>query len=187
MARRSPLAVRLRHAVIGQGPSWRGALGALVLRNVRGTIAGLVCAWYNVPFIVFVAGLGAVGGGLAGVVSGTFAGVGVMARIDAFFRFVFPLGVGVKDLLPTAAAQIGGIVGGILGALNGAWEMAWRAAVWPWMWLYDTDPMWPAAVALGQIIVALFVATLYVVWSSLTESGRLRVSGARRMSRREAE
>jgi Zn-dependent protease with chaperone function len=134
-----------------------------------------------------MAGLGALFGGLTGVVTGTFAGPGVTARIDALLTWVFPLPVRAQQLLPTAAAQIGGIVGGILGAINGAFELAWRAFVWPWQELYRGDPTWPAAVAVGQVVAALFVGGLFVAWTAATEGLRLRVSGARPMSRREAD
>src|SRR5262245_15476515 len=61
------------------------------------------------PFVVLMAGVGAVFGGLAGTVNGTIAGVGVTKRIDPLLTWVFPSPVKVKDLLPTTGAQIGGI------------------------------------------------------------------------------
>lgn len=171
---------------VPQGAGSRAYISGIT-RNLWGTLAGIVGAWFNMPFVVLAAGIGALFGGLAGVVSGTFAGVGVLSRIDALITWVFPLPVKAKDLLPTAGAQIGGIVGGILGALHGGWELAWMAAAWPWEQLYAEDPTWPIAVALGQIVTALVVALLYVWWSTVAEATRLRVSGARRLSRREAE
>ncbi len=105
---------------VAQGPGGRTWLNATFSRNRRGTIAGIVAAWFQVPFIVLMAGIGAVFGGLAGTVNGTVAGLGVTKRIDALLTWVFPLPVKVKDLLPTAGVQIGGIIGGILGAVNGA-------------------------------------------------------------------
>src|SRR5213592_4245540 len=95
---------------IPRGPGGGAWLGALVRRNKRGTIAGIVGAWFQVPFIVLMAGVGAVFGGLAGTVNGTVAGNGVIQRIDALLTWVFPLPVKAKDLLPTAGAQIGGII-----------------------------------------------------------------------------
>jgi Zn-dependent protease with chaperone function len=156
-------------------------------RNLRGTAAGIFAAWFNLPFIVLMAGLGAIVGGLGGVVSGTFAGEGVLARLNALLKWVFPLPVSVQQLLPTAALQIGGIIGGILGALNGGLTLAWDAFTWPWQLLYADDPTWPWAVAIGQVVTGLVVGFGFVVWSSATEGVRLRIRGARHPSRREAE
>jgi Zn-dependent protease with chaperone function len=170
-----------------QGPGARAWLAAMFARNRRGTIAGILAAWFQVPFVVLMAGIGAVFGGLAGTVNGTVAGVGVTKRIDALLTWVFPLPVKVKDLLPTAGAQIGGIIGGILGAIYGAFKLAWMAFYWPWQTLYMADPTWPFALAIGQVLTALFVGWLYLGWRAFAEGNRLGIAGARRMSRREAE
>jgi Zn-dependent protease with chaperone function len=184
----TPIQVRFPHAGnTPRGPGAKAYLGAVVLRNLRGTFAGIFAAWFNVPFTVLMAGIGALVGGVAGAVSGTIAGVGVLQRLDALLTWVFPLPVKAADLLPTAGAQIGGIVGAILGAINGAFTLGWMAFVWPWQELYRGDPSWPLVVALGQVVVAVFVGALYVLWSGSTESIRMRVSGARRLSRREAD
>lgn len=172
---------------VAQGPGGRTWLNATFSRNRRGTIAGIVAAWFQVPFIVLMAGIGAVFGGLAGTVNGTVAGLGVTKRIDALLTWVFPLPVKVKDLLPTAGVQIGGIIGGIFGAVNGALKLAWMAFYWPWEALYQGDPNWPIAVAIGQVLTALFVGWLYLAWRAWAEGSRLRIAGTRRMSRREAE
>jgi Zn-dependent protease with chaperone function len=168
-----------------RGPGWRTWARATLGRNLSGTGVGLVAAWFNVPFVVLLGAVGAVFGGLAGVVSGTIAGQGVLSRLDALLTWVFPLPVKAEQLLPTAAAQVGGIVGGILGAVHGAGKLAWMAAVWPWEALAAGDPTWPWAVALGQVVTALVVGGLYLVWTVATEGVRLRVAGARRLSRRE--
>jgi Zn-dependent protease with chaperone function len=170
-----------------QGPGARVWWGAMFGRNRRGTVAGIIAAWFNVPFVVLMGGVGGVFGGLAGTVNGTVAGVAVTHRIDALLTWVFPLPVGVHDLLPTPGAQIGGIVGGILGAVNGAFTLAWMALDWPWEALYRGDPNWPWEVAFGQVVTALFVGGLYLGWRVLMEGSRLAVAGARPMSRREAE
>ncbi|SCL21203.1 M48 family metalloprotease [Micromonospora aurantiaca (nom. illeg.)] len=169
-----------------RGPGWATWARSTLGRNLTGTGAGLIAAWFNVPFVVLLAAIGAVFGGLAGVVSGTIAGQGVLSRLDALLTWVFPLPIKAEQLLPTAAAQVGGIVGGILGAVHGAGRLAWMAAVWPWEALAEGDPTWPWAVALGQVVTALVVGALYLVWTVTTESTRLRIAGARRLSRREA-
>ncbi|KAB1943179.1 M48 family metalloprotease [Micromonospora sp. ALFpr18c] len=169
-----------------RGPGWSTWARSTLGRNLVGTGTGIVAAWFNVPFVVLLAAIGAVFGGLAGVVSGTIAGQGVLSRLDALLTWVFPLPIRAEQLLPTAAAQVGGIVGGILGAVHGAGKLGWMAAVWPWEALAAGDPTWPWAVALGQVVTALVVGGLYLVWTVATESVRLRIGGARRLSRREA-
>lgn len=173
----------------GQIPQDAGirAYASAMARNLPGTAAGIVGAWFNAPFVVLCAGIGAFFGGISGVVSGTFAGTGVLKRIDTFIAWVFPLPYKAEDLLPTAGAQVGGIIGGILGAINGAWKLGWAALAWPWQRLYDDDPTWPVTVAVGQVVTALVVGVLYLAWSTMAEGWRLRVAGARRPSRREAE
>lgn len=170
-----------------RGPGWRSWVRATIGRNVPGTLAGIVGAWFGVPMVLLMAGVGAIVGGLAGVVSGTLIGTAMLGRIDVLLGYVFPLPVKAGDLLPTAAAQIGGIVGGLLGMVNGALELGWMTAAYPWQKLYAGDPLWPVAVLLGQVLVALVVGGLYVWWSAATEAARLRIGGARRLSRREAD
>jgi Zn-dependent protease with chaperone function len=170
-----------------RGPGASAWLRATIGRNVAGTAAGIVGAWFGVPMVLLMGGVGAIVGGLAGVVSGTLVGTAMLRRIDTLLGYVFPLPVKAGDLLPTAAAQIGGIVGGLAGAVNGAIELGVMTAAYPWQKLYAGDPLWPVAVALGQILVALVVGALFVWWSAASEAARLRVGGARRLSRREAE
>jgi Zn-dependent protease with chaperone function len=172
---------------VARGPGARAWLRSTIGRNPTGTLAGIIGAWFGVPMVLLLGGVGAVVGGLAGVVSGTLIGTAMLDRIDTLLRYVLPLPVSAGDLLPTAAAQIGGIVGGILGAINGAFTLAVMTAAYPWKQLYAGDPMWPIAAAIGQVVTALVVGALYVWWSSATEAARLHIGGARRLSRREAE
>jgi Zn-dependent protease with chaperone function len=170
-----------------RGPGARAWVRATIGRNVSGTIAGIVGAWFGVPMVLLMGGIGAIVGGLAGVVSGTLIGSAMLGRIDVLLGYVFPLPVKAGDLLPTAAAQIGGIVGGLAGMVNGAFELGTMTLVYPWRKLYDGDPLWPVAVLLGQVLVALVVGALYVWWCAATEATWLRIGGARRLSRREAD
>lgn len=152
-------------------------------RSWFGTLVGLFAAWFNLPFIIFMAGLGAVIGGLGG----TIAGPGGISRLYALLTWVLPLPVQVEDLLPSAALQVGGLVGGILGAGTGAAQMAWTTWYEFWNMLYQIDPSRPASIALGQIVTAVVVALGYTSYSVLLEGWRLRVAGVRPPSRREAE
>jgi Zn-dependent protease with chaperone function len=181
--------IRVRYPGAGRtprGPGARAVLGAVLLRNVRGTVAGIFGAWFNVPFTVMMGAAGAVIGAVTGAVNGTFIGAGMNSRINTFLTWIFPIPVKAEDLLPTAGAQIGGIIGAILGGLNGAWTLGWMAFVWPWQKVYESDPIWPVGLALGQVVVAVVVGFLFVAYMAIMEPFMLKVSGARRLSEREA-
>lgn len=172
----------------GGGSAERGAawLSAALTRNWPGTLAGLIGAWFNLPLVVFMAGAGAVFGGLGGVLSGTVAGPGGLARLDVLMTWILPLPFRIEELLPTAAVQTGGVLGGLMGAFSGAVLLAWLSVAEFWRLLYQGDPFWPFAAAAGQAATAFLLAGLYTAYSVLLEGWRLRLSGARRPSRREA-
>lgn len=172
------------------GASWPGGrawVSAVAARNWLGTAAGIFAAWFNIPFVVLMGGVGALLGGVAGAASGTFLGSAVLGRINDLVKWVLPLPVTPEQLLPTAAAEIGGILGGLWGAVWGAVELAWLAFTFPWEELYAGDPMWPVAAAVGQVLTGLVVGGLYTALSVVAEPLRLRMMGARRPSRRERE
>ncbi|MER7005469.1 M48 family metalloprotease [Dactylosporangium sp. NPDC000555] len=172
---------------LGHGPGARAWLAAILLRNLRGTAAGIIGAWFNVPFTIMMAASGAVIGALVGLFHGSFLGPQIVARVDRLLQWVLPLPFSAGELLPSASIQIGGIVGAIAGGLNGAWTLGLLAFAEPWKRMYASDALWPVSFAVGQVVVAVFVGALYLLWSVATEPLRLRVSGARRLSRREAE
>ena len=57
------------------GPGWRSWVRATIGRNVPGTLAGIVGAWFGVPMVLLMARVGGLVGGVAGVVSGTLIGL----------------------------------------------------------------------------------------------------------------
>jgi len=161
--------------------AWVSFLGT----HLRGMVAAGICTWFNVPFALLMAAAGAIIGGVAGTVSGTFAGPGMLDRLDRLLAWGFPLPVSPRDLLPTAAVQIGGIIGGCLGAVTGGLKLGWMAATSPWQLLYEGDPVWPLAVGIGQVATALFLGLATVVVHVGFEGPLLHWAGARRLSRRE--
>lgn len=179
--------VRLPFPGTGRATTVLGAMRRASARNVRGNLTALFSAWFNVPFILLMAGFGAILGGIGGIGSGTMTGAGLLSRIDVVLTFVLPLPIDAADLLPTAAFQIGGIIGAMLGAVSGGLTMAIAVFIGFYQLLYEGDPTWPWAVAAGQIVTALFAAVSYTTYSGLTERWRLELSGARRPSRRESQ
>jgi Zn-dependent protease with chaperone function len=161
--------------------AWLSFLGT----HLRGTVTAAICTWFNAPFVLLMAAAGALIGGVAGTVSGTATGPGMLDRLNRLVQWGFPLPVTPRELLPTAALQIGGIIGGTLGALTGALRLGWMAAVSPWQILFEGDPLWPFALGLGQIVTALFLGLCTVLVHVVAERPLLYWAGARRLSRRE--
>jgi len=155
--------------------------------HLRGTLAAIVGAWFNVPFVLLMTAAGAIIGGIAGAVSGTFAGPAMLDRLDTLLRWGFPLPVSPRDLLPTAAIQIGGVIGGLLGAVSGAVKLGWMAGIWPWQALYDGDALWPFELGIGRVVTALVLGAIAVAVYIVADRLLLHLAGARRLSRREDE
>ncbi|GAA1456192.1 M48 family metalloprotease [Nocardiopsis exhalans] len=139
------------------------------------------------PLAVFLGVFGAILGGISGLVSGGIAGPGVARQVNGILTWVLPLPISLADLLPTSAAQIGGMIGALIGAVNGGLKMAYYALATPFLSLWVVDSGYPIALALGQVVTAVTVAAAYVLYCRIAEPARLRVAGARRPSRREAE
>lgn len=185
-----PASVRI--AWDGRPRSWPSVwswISAGLFRNWRGVTAGLLCAWFNIPFVLLVGAVGGILGAVGGAVSGTAFADGILKRLNIFAEWIFPLPLdnGVADLLPTAAWQIGGVIGALWGAVSGAIHLGWIGLYWPWALLYDGDPSWPVMVFVGQIVTGLFFGVVYTVWTIAAEPWRLGIAGARAMSRRERE
>lgn len=167
--------------------SSRAWVGAACVRNIPAAAVAVAMAWFNAPIVVIVGTIGAVIGGIAGLFSGSAFAEGMVTRLSIWTDWVFPLPIGVEELLPTAAWQIGGIIGAAWGALNGALQLGWIAFYWPWSLAYQQDPAWPMMLLVGNGLTAVFCGVAFTVWSIIFEPGRLRMAGARRMSRAEAE
>lgn len=169
-----------------RAPLARVNVRSAMRHNRAGTLVGLVAAWFNVPLVLFMAGIGAVFGGLVGLFSGSLAGPGVLDRLGTVFSVFIPLPIDVAELLPTAAVQVGGIIGALLGMVTGALKLAWLTFSGAWVLLHMGDPLWPWMVACGQVATAVFLGVLYTFYSTTTEAWRLRLAGVRRPSRRES-
>ena len=171
-----------RRAILPPRRAWKAAFGG---RQFPGVAAGIVGAWFGVPFVLLLGALGALVGGISGAVSGTFIGDGVLDRLDKFLTWVVPLPVKPAELLPIAAAQVGGLFGGFLGAISGALKLGWMAGIWPWQTMYDADPLLPWTIAVGNVITAFACGWLFVGLWTVFERPLWHVWGARRLSRRE--
>jgi Zn-dependent protease with chaperone function len=150
------------------GRSWRGVAGALV-----GT-------WFGLPLALVTAMLGAVVLGLIGFFGGLFGG-----------REWVP--AAVADL-PLAGAALdafllrsGGVVGGLLGVLLGLVLGFLGGLLLLWGRGLLDDPVAGAGAIIGVAAAGLLLGTLYTLYRVGCEPVLLRLSGARRLSRRERE
>lgn len=174
-----------RHERRVQRPPRRGPAG--LVNNLFGNGVALFAAWFNMPVAVFLAAIGAIFGGVGGLLSGSIAGPGVLGQFDAIFTWVLPMPVSMSDLLPNTAIQIGGMIGAVMGAVSGAAKMLYFALLLPYSTMWWDDSVLPFGLVLGQIVAGVGVAALYVLYCRAAEPARLRITGARRPSRREAD
>jgi Zn-dependent protease with chaperone function len=198
-ARTSALAVRPTvpsAALSGLRARWEGRpreipsvgawIGGAFVRRIGPVAVGIAAAWFNAPLVVLMATIGAVLGAVAGIFSGSAFAEDMLWKIDMWTNWVLPLPVGIQELMPQAAWQLGGSGGALWGAVSVAFQLGWLAFWWPWSNLYNGDPAWPVMLLIGQVVSALIIGTLYTIWAIMWEPVRLRGIGARRMSRREA-
>jgi len=184
-------------AAAGWGSRWAGRpreipsvgawIGGAFVRRLAPVTVGIFAAWFNAPLVVLMATIGAVLGAIAGLFSGSAFGADMLWKLDLWTSWVLPLPVGIQELMPQAAWQIGGAIGAIWGAVTVAVQLGWMAFAWPWSHLYDGDPAWPIMLVVSQVICALIVGTAYTVWAIMWEPFRLKGIGARPMSPREAK
>jgi Zn-dependent protease with chaperone function len=147
-----------------------------ITRDWRGTAGALIAAWFNLPLaIVWAVGL-AILAGLAGVFGGTVLAGQFLQRIpvfgDVLSHFALPIGGGLGAL---AGIFVGTVVGGLGGLAS------------PWLADYLDDPFVTGIVLLLNVVLGLVVGVLYTIYGVVFEPLRLRIAGARVLSRREAK
>ncbi len=145
-----------------------------LFRNYRGVSAAFFATWFGVPLALVLAMVGGVFGAVVGIVNGTLS-LGTTAHD-------IPV---VGSILTQTGGEIGGVAGGMLGFLVGAVSGFLAGLVLPWIGLFQADPLHAVGALVAQLVVGLFVGVLYVLYRIAFEGWILRISGARRMSRRE--
>jgi Zn-dependent protease with chaperone function len=151
---------------VGMGRSWRGVAAALF-----GT-------WFYLPLALVSAVLGAVVLGLVGFFSGVFSGPDQVPAVVADLPL---LGAAVDAFL----LRSGGVVGGLVGALLGLVLGFLGGLLLLWAPGFADDPVAGAGSMLGVAGAGLLVGALYTLYRVGFEPAILRLSGARRPSRRE--
>jgi Zn-dependent protease with chaperone function len=150
-------------------------LVAGITRDWRGTVAALVAAWFNLPLAIAAGALLAVVAGLAGAFGGTAEAGELLQKVPVF-----------GDVLAHFAARTGGGLGAMVGVVVGAVAGGIGGLALPWLFDYLDDPFVTGVVVLLNIVFGIVFGLAYTIYGIVFEPFRLRLAGARPMSRREA-
>lgn len=147
-------------------------------RNPRSVLAALIGTWFYVPFALLTALVSAVVLGVVGFSRGLTVGVDA----PGFISDLPLLGPALEALLPRTGGVIGGLVGVLLGLVLGFLG----GLLMFWVLAFD-DPLAGLGTLVGVIGFGLLVGVLYTIYRVSFEGTLLRMTGARRMSRREQQ
>lgn len=160
-------------------PSVSSWLRTGILRNLRGSFAALITAWFYVPAALASAAV-----------------LGIVAAVGAYFYGGFghqhPLPNAVRDipLLGDAAQNLllrsGGVEGAALGAILGTAAGFLVGIIWVFLGPFQDSLADGLATVLGAILLGVIVGLLYTIYRVIFERRILQITGARRLSRREA-
>lgn len=149
-----------------------------ILRDWRGPVGALVATWLYLPLAIFFAAYVAVAFGVGGLI---FGGTGLDDLVPDQLRGAPLAGPMIDSFLSRSGGVLGGLVGAGVGLLGGflfGLYLPWRGVV--------DDPASVAGAVAGIIVAAALVGVLYTMYRVVFERWLLHVSGARRLSRREA-
>lgn len=145
-------------------------------RDWRAIVAALIAGWFGLPVgIALAIGLAMVGG-----VVGLLGGAAVAGEL---LEDVPIIGEVLAQFSTVGGGGLGALAGIILGLIVGFTG----GLMVPWLSDYLEDPVVTLIVVLLNVVLGLVVGALYTLYGTLLEPWRLRLAGARRMSRREEE
>ncbi len=153
-------------------------LRAGIVRDWRGALGAFIATWFYLPVALLSAVASAIGLGAAGFYAGGFGTPKVLPPelLDV------PL---VGTLLDTFVVRSGGVLGGLAGVGVGFVGGFLAIVILPWRATLDEPATLITGLA-GVVVAAALVGLLYTLYRVLLEPWLLGVSGARRLSRREA-
>ncbi|WP_231932872.1 M48 family metalloprotease [Micromonospora rifamycinica] len=154
-------------------------LRAGIVRDWRGVLGSFLATWLYVPLALVSAVWCGLALGLYGLIAG---GTQSEEAVPELLRDA-PL---VGPLLDAFVTRSGGVVGGFAGFVVGALAGFLVVLVLPWRNAFDEPANLFTGLA-GMVVAAGLVGVLYTVGRVLLEPWLLGVSGARPLSRREAE
>jgi Zn-dependent protease with chaperone function len=175
-----PLVERLAAGRPSNFPSALVWLRSGILRNLRGTLAALVAAWFYVPAALASAALIAIGAGAFGYF---YSGLEGERALPQQVRDVPLLGDAMQNLL----VRSGGVEMAVAGVILGAAVGFVLGIAWVFLGPFQHGLLDGLSTVLGAIALGVVVGLLYTVYRVVFERRILAVTGARRLSRREAE
>jgi len=150
-----------------------------ILRNLRGALTALVTAWFYVPAALASAAALAILAGAAGFVYSGISGDEPLPTELEAFPFI---GDALHNLLLRSngvfAAMLGVVVGALLGFVIGI--------VWVFLGPFEDGLVDGVATVLGALALGVVVGLAYTIYRVVLERRILQITGARRLSRREA-
>lgn len=174
-----PLAERFASGRPTNFPSVWVWLKAGIFRNWRGVLGALVAAWFYLPSAVFLAVASGLSFGLYGLVMGGFTGsdsVPDWVRDIPFFG----------DVASNLADRSGGVLVAATGVILGAVLGFVVGVIWMFIAPFQDGVLNGIATVLGALLAGIVLGLLYTCYRVACERWLLRISGARRLSRREA-
>ncbi|MGA5760645.1 M48 family metalloprotease [Nonomuraea bangladeshensis] len=149
-----------------------------ILRNLRGALTALIAAWLYIPVALTAAvTLGLYGAMLATVFSAASTDGTIFASLH------IPL---LSDAFATLSAKTGGVGAAMTGAALGMAIGFLLGLDWVFLSPFDNGLIDGFAVLLVTIALGVVVGLLYTLYRVVFERKLLHITGARRMSRREA-
>lgn len=174
-----PTAAKPRPRVFSHRPNGYSSaawwLIAGITRDWRAVTASVITAWFNLPLAIASAVVLAVTFGLLGAFGGTAVAADVLHKVPVF-----------GDVLAHFALQAGGGLGALFGMFAGLVGGGLGGLAAPWFSGYLDDPVVTVLVLVLNVVFAVVVGVLYTIYGVVFEPFRLKLSGARRLSRREA-
>lgn len=162
-------------------PSVGRWLRAGIFRNWRGAVTVLVAAWFYLPAAVFFAVVYAISLGVLALFAGALDTVSSSDTQPWDPSGVPVVGDGLANLL----SRSGGVVVAMLAVLLGALVGFIFGLVWVFLGPFDDGLAQGISAVVGAVIGGVIVGLLYTLYRVMCEGWILRITGARRMSRRE--
>jgi len=176
---RAPLLERLAEGRPTNFPSVAGWLKVGIFRNMRGVMTALIAAWLNLPLAVALAVVNA-------VLSGVFGLVGAVIGFESMREAVAEIPV-VGEALANLLTGSGGVLLPLLAVFVFAVLGFVLAGLWVFVAPFQEGTLEGISTLVGAVVGGLLVGLLYTVYRVVCERWLLRITGARRLSRREAE
>lgn len=176
---RAPLLERLAEGRPTNFPSVVEWLKVGIFRNMRGVMTALIAAWFNLPVAVAMAV------GFA-VISGLFGQFGAAVGIHSLSEKAADVPV-VGEALASLVSRSGGVLVPLLAVFVGAVVGFVMGVLMVFVSLFHEGALEGISAIVGTVVGGLLVGLLYTVYRVVCERWLLRITGARRLSRREAE